>query len=43
MNNHNYYRPKAQYPSLAQEVGRFIVYLILVSGWTYFCLMLAVD
>jgi len=26
---------------LAREVGRFIFFLLLVSGWTYFMLALA--
>ena len=28
---------------LIREIGRFIFFLLLVSGWTYFLLLLAVS
>lgn len=28
---------------LAKEIGRALIYLLLVSGWTYFMLALAVS
>lgn len=34
---------KTEFCELAREIGRFIVYLLLVSGWTYFVLLLGLE